>query len=291
MVDPTRQPGRPPLVTASTPAPPPAAIEPASTLRLAARHALGLSRPEDKTTAVARLVRRLEAGELPIGGQTPLPGVEQPGRPDRPELVHPHRVPRRKLSRPEGRAALLHALAHIEFNAINLALDALARFHGLPDAYYRDWARVAGEEATHFGLLSRHLNAMGWSYGDFPAHDGLWEMATRTAGDPLARMGLVPRILEARGLDVTPGIREKLARAGDHQAAGILDIILRDEVEHVAIGNRWFGWLCQQRGRGREESFAELLQRYGVSAPHPPFNEAARLAAGFSRGELAGWGG
>jgi uncharacterized ferritin-like protein (DUF455 family) len=200
--------------------------------------------------------------------------------------VHPSRVPRRAAASPAGRAALLHAIAHIEFNAINLALDAVARFAELPDAYYRDWWRVAAEEALHFELLVGHLATLGFSYGDFPAHDGLWEAARKTADDCLARMALVPRVLEARGLDVTPGMRARLAAAGDAQAAAILDVILRDEIGHVAVGNFWFRHLCAARDLDPIPAFAELCARYGQPPPRPPFNEAARLAGGFSMEEL-----
>ena len=166
-----------------------------------------------------------------------------PGRPARPLLVPPTTVKRRSLASPAGRSALLHALAHIEFNAVNLALDAIWRFGRLPASYYTDWRKVAMEEAGHFTLLRDHLRAAGCEYGDMVAHDGLWDMARKTAHDPMARMALVPRVLEARGLDVTPGIIAKLVQAGDHKAADILQVILRDEIGHVAIGTRWYHWL------------------------------------------------
>ena len=169
-----------------------------------------------------------------------------PGRPDRPELVEPRKLGRRSMQSPEGRAVLLHALAHIEFNAINLALDAVWRFGGMPAAFYTDWLKVAAEEAHHFSLLVARLAEFGHAYGDFPAHDGLWDMCERTRGDVLARMALVPRTLEARGLDASPPIRARLQQAGDHASAAILDVILRDEIGHVLIGNRWFRHLCEQ---------------------------------------------
>lgn len=261
-------------------------------LRGAARAALEITDAAAKTAAVAALAAAAAGPHgLAPDPRRVLPGVVTPGRPPRPALVHPREVPRRKLATVEGRTALLHALAHIEFNAINLALDAVARFAGLPEAYYLDWLRVATEEARHFELLASHLQTLGARYGDFPAHDGLWEMAAKTAGDPLARMGLVPRVLEARGLDVTPAIQGRLAQAGDADAVAILDIILREEVGHVAIGNRWFGWLCAERGLEPREAFERLLAEHGVAPPHPPFNEPARLAAGFEAEELALWAG
>lgn len=211
-----------------------------------------------------------------------------PGRPPLPELVPPQRVERRRsIHTPAGRSALIHALAHIEFNAINLALDAIWRFGGMPEAFYRDWLRVADEEALHFSLLAGHLATLGARYGDFPAHNSLWEMADKTAGDVLARMALVPRTLEARGLDASPPVRAKLAAAGDHDAAAIIDIILRDEVGHVAIGNRWYRWLCAARGLDPVATYADLAARYQAPRLRPPFNLAARRAAGFDEDELA----
>lgn len=262
---------------------------PRAELRSAAHAALLLVVPEEKVARVGEIEAACAAGELGADPRATLPGVLEPGRPARPILVEARRVPRRKLSSAEGRAALIHALAHIEFNAINLALDAVARFGDLPQQYYRDWMRVAGEEARHYSLLAAHLGTLGYAYGDFPAHNGLWEAAAKTAGDVLARMGLVPRILEARGLDVTPGIQRKLRQAGDEEGAAILDVVLRDEVGHVAIGNHWYRHLCALRNVAPEPMFARLLQDYAVSPPHPPFNEAARLRAGFSAAELAAW--
>lgn len=190
----------------------------------------------------------------------------------------------------EGRAALIHALAHIEFNAINLALDAIWRFPAMPPDYYADWLQVAAEEALHFSLLSAHLTTLGFAYGDFPAHNSLWDMAEKTQGDILARIALVPRTLEARGLDASPPVRAKLAQAGDHAAAKILDLILRDEIGHVAIGNRWYGWLCAARRLEPVATYAALAAQYNAPALRGPFNLAARRAAGFSEQELAALG-
>jgi uncharacterized ferritin-like protein (DUF455 family) len=210
-----------------------------------------------------------------------------PGWPARPLLVPPSQLPQRSAFDAIGRAALLHAVAHIEYNAIALALDATWRFAGMPRAYYFDWARVAGEEALHFSLLQQHLASLGHGYGDFTAHDGLWTMAERTRGDALARMALVPRTLEARGLDVTPAMRAKFARAGDTRAAEILDVILRDEIGHVAIGNRWFRWLCERDGLDPLQAHARLAQQHRAPRLKPPFNLEARRAAGFDADELA----
>jgi uncharacterized ferritin-like protein (DUF455 family) len=210
-----------------------------------------------------------------------------PGRPDRPRRVAPNALAARSAFTREGRAALLHAVAHIEFNAINLALDAVWRFAQMPRSYYLEWMQVAAEEALHFTLVADHLRTLRHAYGDFDAHDGLWTMAERTRADPLARMALVPRTLEARGLDVTPAMREKFARAGDEQAARILDVILRDEIGHVAVGNRWYRWLCAREGRDPITTYDELATQYRAPRPKPPFNLEARRAAGFDAAELA----
>ncbi|WP_235837955.1 ferritin-like domain-containing protein [Chitinasiproducens palmae] len=263
--------------------PPDAPLAGASTARRAALLALARSEPEAKVAAA----RALATSRLPIGADESLTPSDWPGRPERPRLVSPRELERRSMSSVAGRAALLHALAHIEFNAIDLALDAVARFDGLPEAFYRDWLGVAGEEAFHFTLLQDRLAALGHAYGDFPAHDGLWEMALKTRGEVLARMAIVPRTLEARGLDASPPIRAKLAQAGDHESAAILDVILRDEIGHVAIGNRWFRHLAARAGVAPLALYESLAQRYGAPRPKGPFNLAARRQAGFDDDELA----
>lgn len=222
---------------------------------------------------------------LPDGGP-PVLAISAPGRPDRPRLVMPRQVAQRKLSQPDGRAALVHAVAHIEFNAINLAWDAVYRFRAMPARYYRDWVAVADDEARHFTLLAGRLAALGHVYGDFDAHNGLWEMAVKTADDKLARMALVPRVLEARGLDVTPGMIERLRSVGDDATADILELILREEVTHVAAGTRWFEHCCRERGVEPEATFLSLLAEVGGPVVRPPFNLEARRAAGFSPTEL-----
>ena len=241
------------------------------------------------------LARDLHAqyATVTIANRTPLQAsTALPGRPARPALVPPADVPRRAVTTPEGRAALVHAICHIEFNAINLALDAVWRFAGMPEAFYRDWLRVAGEEALHFSLLHAHLATLGRAYGDFDAHDGLWAMAERTQADVLARMALVPRTLEARGLDATPLIQRKLRATGAPDALAacdILDIILRDEIGHVAIGNHWYRWLCEREGLEPVAHYAVLAQRYGAPRLKGPFNAAARRRAGFTADEMAQW--
>ena len=212
-----------------------------------------------------------------------------PGCPVRPELRTVLEVPRRSPFTLEGLAALLHAVTHIEFNAINLALDAVWRFDGMPPAYYRDWAGVAAEEARHFSLLRAQLQAMGWDYGDFAAHTGLWDMTRKTEGDVLARMALVPRTLEARGLDATPPMQAKLRKVGTphaRRAVEILDIILKDEIGHVAIGNHWYRHLCNARGLEPVATYALLAQKHGAPRLKGPLNLQARAQAGFSDAEL-----
>ncbi len=209
-----------------------------------------------------------------------------PGRPLRPDLVHQQKVPRRQLGSEEGRAAFIHAICHIEFNAINLALDAVYRFRDMPDEYYRDWLLVAKEEAEHFQLLNKRLHELGYQYGDFAAHNGLWDMACRTEHDSLHRMALVPRVLEARGLDVTPGIIKRLAQVGDTKTVEILELILREEIGHVKIGNRWYMHLCHQRGVEPVSTFRELIREYYNAPLREPLNYEARIEAGFTEQEI-----
>ena len=203
------------------------------------------------------------------------------------KLVPPAQLGLRSVHTLEGRAVLIHALAHIEFNAINLALDVIWRFANMPDKFYYDWLRVAQEECEHFGLLNQHLQTLGFQYGDFSGHDGLWEMAERTQDDVLARLALVPRTLEARGLDASPAVRHKLASGGDPAGAAIIDIILRDEIGHVAIGNHWYRWLCTERGLDPIKTYTELAATYRAPKLKGPFNIEARLAAGFDPAEIA----
>ena len=248
---------------------------------------LCIASPAEKAAAARELHAAVQAGAEPDTAALLEAPATLPGRPALPLLVPALQVPRRSPFTTEGRAALLHAVTHIEFNAINLALDAAWRFAGMPAAYYRDWLRVASEEALHFTLLREHLQTLGHDSGDFPAHDGRWAMTERTAGDITARMALVPRTLEARGLDATPPMQAKLAKAGDTRAVEILDVILRDEIGHVAIGNRWYAWLCARDGLDPVAHYALLTRQHGAPRWRPPFNHAARLAAGFSEAEMA----
>ena len=254
----------------------------------AARTCLDAAAPDDKLALTFEAAAAFARGELRTGdeGATPEP-IAMPGRPVRPRLVHPRELPKRGLGTPQGRAAFVHAIAHIEFNAIDLAWDAVYRFRGMPDGFYADWVAVAADEARHFAMLRARLREFGYDYGDFDAHHGLWEMAEKTAHDALARMALVPRVLEARGLDVTPGMIARLRSLGDDATAGILDVILREEVVHVAAGSRWFRWCCDRAGVAPEPTFRELLAEYAGDVLHGPFNREARSKAGFSEEELA----
>jgi uncharacterized ferritin-like protein (DUF455 family) len=240
--------------------------------------------------ALAQHVQSLQQCAATLAVDTDSVLDEPPGLsalPPRPRLVSPHRVPRRSTHTALGRATMLHAVAHIEANAIRLALDAAWRFAGMPADYYRDWLCIAAEEAHHFGLVAGHLRTLGHDYGDFDAHNGLWEMVAKTRGDVLARMALVPRTLEARGLDATPPMRAKFVQAGDDAAVAILDVILRDEIGHVAVGNRWYRWLCAQRGVDPLAHYTVLAREHGAPVLRPPFNVDARRQAGFTPDEIA----
>jgi uncharacterized ferritin-like protein (DUF455 family) len=241
----------------------------------------------DKLALTDAVAHAHAAGLLAADDCVEPEAIGAPGRPPRPVLVAPRRLPQRGLGSAAGRAALIHAVAHIEFNAVNLAWDAVYRFRGMPADYYSDWIGVAVDEARHFRLLAARLGELGHVYGDFDAHDGLWEMAVRTAGSCLERMALVPRVLEARGLDVTPAMIVRLRAAGDAASADILDVILREEVAHVAAGSRWFAWCCARTGVDPEATFAGLVARHAAGAIKRPLNDVARRAAGFSAEELA----
>ncbi len=259
-------------------------------LRQRALQVLCLSDPEQK--AASALTLQALAATLSIADTAPEGPADAsalPGRPERPALLRHTELARRSPATAQGRAILIHAIAHIEFNAINLALDAVWRFDGMPRAYYTDWMQVASEEAKHFLLLRDHLRSQGHDYGDFPAHQGLWTMCEKTQHDVLARMALVPRTLEARGLDATPQIQAKLRQVGTPDAlaaVAILDTILHDEVGHVAIGNHWYRWLCERAGLDPETHYATLVTQYEAPRLKPPFNESARRRAGFSDTEL-----
>lgn len=255
-----------------------------------AAHCLALTSPIEKCCAVSDFWVAVQAGDFVFDPHTPIAPIAGTGRPDRPVLVDPSQVKRRRLGSDKGRAALVHAIAHIEFNAINLALDAAYRFRDMPRQYYLDWLSVAEDEVRHYGLLSQRLQVLGFTYGDFPAHNGLWEMAQRTADDCMKRMALVPRVLEARGLDVTPGMIERLETAGDLETARILNVILEEEVRHVQVGSHWFHACCDQRGLEPESTFLGLVDAHFSGSLRGPFNIPARMRAGFTQREMEALG-
>ncbi|MEK9721171.1 MAG: ferritin-like domain-containing protein [Quisquiliibacterium sp.] len=252
--------------------------------------------PADKCRQVARISEQLARTDSVSGhlgralhagaALEPAESLDAPGRPALPRLVQPAKLPRRSMTSAQGRAALLHSIAHIEFNAVNLALDAAWRFEQMPAQFCLDWLSVAVDEARHFMMIERLLRVRGHAYGDFDAHDGLWEMAERTRGDVLERMALVPRVLEARGLDATPQIQAKLRQVGDQQAADMLEVILREEVRHVALGDYWFKRLCAERRVQPDDFFLQAMRRHRAPRLRGQINRAARIAAGFSQSEL-----
>lgn len=254
----------------------------------AARRCLDAADPQAKVDLTLAAGAAFARGELSRPDDAPPPApIRMPGRPERPRLVPPRELPQRGLGTPEGRVAFIHAIAHIEFNAIDLAWDAVYRFRAMPEDFYIDWVGVAVDEARHFRMLRARLNQLGADYGDFDAHNGLWEMAEKTAESCLERMALVPRVLEARGLDVTPGMIAKLRHLDDRETVAALEVILREEVAHVAAGSRWFRWCCEREGVAPEPTFARLIATHARSALRGPFNLDARAAAGFDAGELA----
>lgn len=260
------------------------------TLFALAEQALLTADPQQKIAHTRAIESFLNAPSgVPLQTAAPVRVIAVPGRPDKPVLVAPRELKARKLGSVQGRAVLVHAVAHIEFNAINLALDAIYRFRDLPEAYYWDWLSVALDEARHFELLAERLAQLGHQYGDFPAHNGLWQAALDTADDALKRMALVPRVLEARGLDVTPGMIARLLEVGDTDTVACLQVILREELNHVAIGTRWYRYLCERAGIVDSDAhFLALLAAHSKGAIRPPFNASARQAAGFSAREQAG---
>jgi uncharacterized ferritin-like protein (DUF455 family) len=259
-----------------------------ATLYEAAKACLDEPDPSRKMALTHAAAAAFARGELAVPGDAPAPAaIGAPGRPALPQLVSPRDLPQRGLGSPAGRAAFLHAVAHIEFNAVNLAWDAVYRFRGMPAGYYADWVQVADDEARHFAMLSARLQQIGFAYGDFQAHNGLWEMAEATAHSCLRRMALVPRVLEARGLDVTPGMITRLRQAGDEASADVLEVILREEVAHVGFGTRWFHWCCEREGLAPGREFIRLVREAARGSLRGPFNRPARHAAGFDDYEMS----
>jgi uncharacterized ferritin-like protein (DUF455 family) len=256
---------------------------PPTGLAAAAASVLGTADARAKAEASRAAAARWRAGGIAAIGTATAP--ERPARPPRPELKAPREMPRRRAAgTTETRVALLHAVAHIELNAIDLAWDIVARFTApeLPRAFFDDWVRVGDDEARHFLLLADRLAALGAGYGDLPAHDGLWQAAHETRHDLLARLAIVPLVLEARGLDVTPAMIARLERLGDAESAAALRVIYADEIGHVAAGRRWFEWLCERRRSAPVETWRALVRTHFKGALKPPFNDEARAKAGFA---------
>lgn len=259
------------------------------TLLAAAVGVLAAGEPAHKVAAAIAAQAALDDGR-PVGSLETMKPPARPARPERPPLVSPAALPRRRLGSIKGRAALLHAIGHIEFNAIDLAFDMAARFAEDIDRlglnahdFMSDWFSVGGDEARHFQLIQGQLAEFGYDYGDFPAHDGLWEAAAKTTGNLLARLVVAPLILEARGLDVTPGMIDKLRMAGDDASVAALEVIYRDEISHVACGKRWFHAVCMATGEDPLQSFHRLRKMYFSGDLKPPFNHDARRRAGLER--------
>jgi uncharacterized ferritin-like protein (DUF455 family) len=253
----------------------------ATSLADAAALILATADPAEKVRLSELTAQAWARGRLSHGCGTTPP--DRPARPARPVLQSPTDVPRRRINTAiRGRVALLHALAHIELNAIDLAWDIIARFASpeLPKRFFADWVLVASEEARHFSLLSQRLAELDAAYGDLPAHDGLWESAMATRHDLVARLAVVPLVLEARGLDVTPIMIAKLRKAGDAPSAAILEIIYQDEIGHVRVGQRWFGFACAARGLEPERAWRDYVATFFKGSLKPPFNTQARDAAG-----------
>lgn len=242
--------------------------------------------PGKKISLVNTLYERLNNDELKLSSRIPVLKIIIPGRPDKPELVSPSDVPRRGFDSQIARIRLVHAIAHIEFNAINLAIDAVYRFRDMPRQYYIDWMQVATEEAKHFSLLEHYLKNNDSYYGAYAAHNGLWEMAIKTDHDVMVRMALVPRVLEARGLDVTPGMINRLNKTDDIDLVSILEIIHKEEIGHVRTGTSWFNFVCEQRGLDSELAFSDILDEYMANASFGPFDFPSREKAGFTKQEM-----
>ena len=243
--------------------------------------------PVIKVKKTYQCFEQLNTGKLAFALAEQPETITVPGRPEKPELVNPRNVSKRSMNTLEGRVILAHAIAHIEFNAINLALDAAYRFRGMPESFYYDWIKVAKEEAYHFTLMQDYLQSHGYHYGDFSAHNGLWEMALKTDSNVLERMALVPRVLEARGLDVTPGMIKKLKNVGDKEIVNCLEIIHQEEIGHVAIGSHWFKYCCEQQNLNMKETFLALIKQHMNNAIRGPFDEWSRLQAGFTEEEMS----
>ncbi|WP_426125425.1 ferritin-like domain-containing protein [Pararhizobium sp. PWRC1-1] len=237
-----------------------------------------------KTLLTQETARRWSERTLSLRSPLDTPVPDRPGRPEKPELIPPRQMPKRALTTDKGRIALLHAIAHIELNAVDLALDIVARFAAepVPNSFFDGWMKVAFEEAKHFRMVRDRLRQLGADYGDLPAHDGLWQAAHDTRNDLTARLAVVPLILEARGLDVTPALQAKMREAGDMESAAVLDVIYEDEKGHVAVGAKWFRFLCARQKKDPAAAFQALVRANFRGPLKAPFNDIARAEAGLT---------
>jgi len=256
---------------------------PKSSVAAAVRAVLSTADPRGKVMAARAAARDWRAGRLDHRFDVAMP--DRPARPARPELLPPSRMPKRgKIGSDRSRVAMLHAIAHIEFVAIDLAFDLIGRFGTeFPPAFTDDWMRVGAEESLHFAIIDRRLRSLGHAYGDLPAHDGLWQAAEATAGDALARLAVVPMVLEARGLDVTPGMIARFEAAGDPASARLLGRIMRDEIHHVGVGVRWFKAACAVQRFEPQGHWKCLVTQHFQGMIKPPFNDSARATAGLTK--------
>lgn len=241
---------------------------------------------ENKLSLSNEIVRLYERGELTLDANAEPVSDYELGLPEKPQLVAPNMLPKRGFGSKKKLAAMLHAITHIEYNAINIAWDAIYRFRNLPTEYYSDWLNVAAEETRHFSLLRGHLNSLGYDYGDFKAHDSLWNVVVKTADDPLVRMAIVPKIHEAHGLDVSPLMIAKFSEAGEQEISQTMQIIYNEEIRHVSIGNHWFEYLCKQRDLFPVDVFKRLFKEYTEPGAKVKLNKKARRQAGFTEEEL-----
>ncbi len=237
-----------------------------------------------KTLLTQETARRWSERTLSLRSPLDVTVPDRPGRPEKPELIPPRQMPKRALTTDRGRIALLHAIAHIELNAVDLALDIVARFatEPVPNSFFDGWMKVAFEEAKHFRMVRDRLRQLGADYGDLPAHDGLWQAAHDTRNDLTARLAVVPLILEARGLDVTPALQAKMREAGDLESAAVLDVIYEDEKGHVAVGAKWFRFLCARQKKDPAAAFQALVRANFRGPLKAPFNDIARAEAGLT---------
>lgn len=261
-----------------------ASSRPITTLREGTNQAIAAADLDVKTAIAQETARRWFSRSLSLRSPLDSPVADRPGRPEKPELLPPSMIGKRNLNSVKSRIALLHALAHIELNATDLALDIVARFvtESMPQSFFDGWMQVAFEEAKHFLLVRGRLRDLGADYGDLPAHDGLWQAAHDTRNDLTARLAVVPLILEARGLDVTPSLQAKMRKTGDHETAAVLDIIYHDEKKHVAIGAKWFRFLCHRQKRNPADAFRQLVRANFRGQVKAPFNDMARAEAGLT---------